>query len=173
MNPTVSRAQFPADPAEDEYFMRAALKLARQAAARGEVPVGAVVVKDGAVIGRGRNRVEARQDASQHAEMLALRQAARRLRSWRLEGCDLYVTLEPCAMCAGAAVWSRIRRIVFAAADAKAGACGSVLSVAGHPQLNHRPVLVSGVLAAESRQILQMFFRDLRERRSQKKNSPT
>jgi tRNA(adenine34) deaminase len=148
--------------------MQAALRLARKAASLGEVPVGAVVVKDGRVIGRGCNRVEAKQDASQHAEMLALRQATRKTHSWRLEGCDLYVTLEPCAMCAGAAVWSRIRRIVFAAADAKAGACGSVLTVAGHPKLNHRPVLVPGVLAEESRQLLQAFFRELRAQRPKK-----
>jgi tRNA(adenine34) deaminase len=151
--------------------MHLALRLARQAAAAGEVPVGAVVVKDGVVLGRGRNRVEARQDASQHAEMLALRQAARRLGSWRLEGCDLFVTLEPCAMCAGAAVWSRIRRIVYAAADPKAGACGSVLTVAGHPKLNHRPQLVPGVCGAEAREMLQAFFRNLRSTQAKKKNS--
>ena len=168
MNPTVSLARHLAPRGYDERFMQAALRLACKAAAGGEVPVGAVVVKDGKVIGRGCNRVEAKQDASQHAEMLALRQAARRLQSWRLADCDLYVTLEPCAMCAGAAVWSRIRRIVFAAADAKAGACGSVLTVAGHPRLNHCPELVSGVLASESRELLQAFFRKLRTRQIKK-----
>jgi tRNA(adenine34) deaminase len=171
MHPTASLTGHATPPARLEQFMHLALRLARQAASAGEVPVGAVVVKDGVVLGRGRNRVEARQDASQHAELLALRQAARRLHSWRLEGCDLYVTLEPCAMCAGAAVWSRIRRIVFAAADAKAGACGSVLSVAGHPKLNHRPQLVAGVLGDESRELLQAFFRELRARRSPLKSS--
>jgi len=168
MNPTVSLARHPAPENNDARFMRAALRLACKASSAGEVPVGAVVVRSGVILGRGCNRVEAKQDASQHAEMLALRQAARRLRSWRLEGCDLYVTLEPCAMCAGAAVWSRIRRIVYAAADAKAGACGSALLVAGHPKLNHHPELVSGVLAEESRELLQSFFRNLRARRQKK-----
>lgn len=146
----------------DEHFMAMALRLAHQAAARGEVPVGAVVVKNGVVLGRGYNRVEAKQDALQHAEIIALRQATRRLQQGRLTGCDLYVTLEPCAMCAGAIVWSRIKRVIFAATDPKAGACGTVLSVVGNLKLNHRSEIVSGILGDASRQVLQTFFKQLR-----------
>ncbi len=149
--------------------MRAALRLAQKAAALGEVPVGAVVVCEGRIVGRGHNRVETRNDATQHAEMLALRQAARCLNSWRLDGCDLIVTLEPCAMCAGASVWSRVRRIVYAASDPKAGACGTLLTVAGHPKLNHHPEIESGVLAEESRALLQSFFKSLRARKKPQK----
>ncbi len=149
--------------------MRIALRLAHKAAVCGEVPVGAVVVKDGRIIGQGHNRVETRQDALQHAELIAIRQASRRLKHWRLEGCELYVTLEPCAMCAGAIVWSRIQRVIFAAEDPKAGACGSLLTVAGHPKLNHRPEILSGVLAETSRQELQAFFKQLRSDQKERK----
>jgi len=147
---------------EDEKFMDLALAEAAKAGRSGEVPVGAVIVRDGQVLGRGRNQVEQKQDASRHAEMIAIRQAARRLKSWRLEQCDLYVTLEPCAMCAGAIVWSRIRRVVFGARDPKAGACGSVVDVVGNPRLNHRPAIREGVRQTECRQLLQEFFRGLR-----------
>lgn len=148
----------------DEYFVRAALREAEKALVSGEVPVGAVVVHKGRIIGRGHNRVESRQDATQHAELIAIRQAARRLGGWRLEDCTLYVTLEPCAMCAGAITWSRVARVVYAAADPKAGACGSVLSVLGHKRLNHRPRVTAGVLAIESSRLLKDFFRGLRKK---------
>ena len=146
-------------PATDKRFMRAALREAEKAFCAAEVPVGAVVVREGRIIGRGHNHTERRQDATQHAELLALRQAARKLGSWRLLDCDVYVTLEPCAMCAGAMVWSRVRRIVYGAADPKAGACGSVLKVAGNPKLNHRPLVSRGVLQDPSARLLRAFFR--------------
>ena len=149
---------------DDARFMRRALELARRAALRDEVPVGAVVVSRGRIVGRGSNRVEARRDAARHAEMAALAQAARRLGRWRLSGCTLYVTLEPCAMCAGAAVLSRIDRLVYAAADPKAGACGSVLDVPGQRRLNHRIEITRGVCAAEAVELLKAFFRAKRKK---------
>jgi tRNA(adenine34) deaminase len=150
--------------APDERFMAAALREAGKALTAHEVPVGAVVVRAGQIIGRGHNHTERRQDATQHAELIALRQAARALGSWRLLECELYVTLEPCAMCAGALVWSRVRRIVFGAFDPKAGACGSVLRVAGNPKLNHRPAVVSGVLQEPSARLLREFFQARRRK---------
>jgi tRNA(adenine34) deaminase len=153
--------------------MQQALREASQALQAGEVPVGAVVVHQGKIIGRGYNRVESRRDATQHAELIAIRQAARRRGGWRLEGCHLFVTLEPCAMCAGAITWSRVARVVYAAADPKAGACGSVLQVLGNPRLNHRPRIEAGLLALESSKLLQGFFRRLRRSRtSRQKASP-
>lgn len=144
---------------DDRRFMKMALRLAEQAASRGEVPVGAVVVHRGVVAGRGRNRVEHGQDASLHAEMAALRQASRRLGRWRLTGCTLYSTLEPCAMCAGAAVLFRIGRLVYAARDPKAGACGSVLDVAASRRLNHRIPVEAGLMGREAAKLLRDFFR--------------
>jgi tRNA(adenine34) deaminase len=158
-------------PRPDEYFMQQALREACQALQAGEVPVGAVVVHQGQIIGRGYNRVESRQDATQHAELIAIRQAARRQGGWRLEGCQLFVTLEPCAMCAGAITWSRVARVVYAAADPKAGACGSVLQVLGNPRLNHRPRIEAGLLALESSKLLQGFFRRLRRSRTNRKKT--
>jgi len=148
----------------DEKFMAVALREAQKAFRKGEVPVGAVVVRDGRIVGRGHNRVEEKNDASQHAEMIALRQAAKRQKSWRLEDSDLYVTLEPCAMCAGAIVWSRIRKVFYGACDPKAGACGSVVQVVGNPRLNHRPQVQAGLRQAESSQLLKLFFKQLRAR---------
>jgi tRNA(adenine34) deaminase len=142
--------------------MGLALRLARQAADKGEVPVGAVVVHQGRVAGRGRNRVEAGKNSALHAEMNALRQASRKLGGWRLAGCTLYVTLEPCAMCAGAMVLARIDRLVFAAADPKAGACGSVLNVIGERRLNHLIVVERGIMSQEAGQLLKDFFRQRR-----------
>ncbi len=153
--------------AQDEKYMRLALREAERAAREGEIPVGAVVVHKGRIVGRGHNRVEQRHDATQHAELIALRQAARRLGSWRLEDCHLFVTLEPCAMCAGAITWSRVERVVYAAADPKAGACGSVLSVLGNPRLNHRPLIKGGPLARESGELLKAFFMTLRKRKAE------
>ena len=146
-----------------EEYMRQALDLARQAAACGEVPVGCVIVKDGRVIGRGRNRREERQAAWSHAEMEAMAQANRALGTWRLDGCTLYVTLEPCPMCAGAIINSRIRRVVYGAADTKAGCCGSVTDLFAMP-FNHHPVVEQGLRAEEAQELLQAFFKDLRAR---------
>ncbi|MBI3045391.1 MAG: tRNA adenosine(34) deaminase TadA [Betaproteobacteria bacterium] len=142
----------------DEFFMREALALAREAAAAGEVPVGAVVVKDGAVIGRGFNQPISSNDPSAHAEMVALREAAARLRNYRLNDCDLFVTLEPCVMCAGAMLHARINRVVYGAADPKTGACGSVIDLFAERRLNHHATVAGGLLAEEAGQLLQNFF---------------
>ncbi|MGZ4615549.1 MAG: tRNA adenosine(34) deaminase TadA [Actinomycetes bacterium] len=143
--------------------MREALAEARAALATSDVPIGAVVVgADGAVLGRGRNRREADADPTAHAEVVALREAARRRGEWRLEGCTLVVTLEPCTMCAGATVLSRVDRLVFAAFDDKAGAVGSLWDVVRDRRLNHRPEVVSGVLADESAALLRDFFAEHR-----------
>jgi len=139
-----------------------ALELAGEAAARGEVPVGAVVVLDGRIVGRGANRTEAHQDPTAHAEMLALREAAGRLGSWRLTGATLYVTLEPCAMCAGACVLARIDRLVYGADDPKAGMCGSLENLVEDPRLNHRIEVVRGVSAQDAGELLRGFFRGRR-----------
>ncbi|MBR4941583.1 MAG: tRNA adenosine(34) deaminase TadA [Clostridia bacterium] len=149
----------------DEKFMGAALSLARRAAAEGEVPVGCVVVRKGEIVGRGRNRRENGKCATAHAELRAIENACRRLGGWRLWECELYVTLEPCPMCAGAIVNSRIRRVVYGASDPKAGAAGSVLNLFEYP-LNHKPELVAGVLEEECAAELKKFFAELRERRS-------
>jgi tRNA(adenine34) deaminase len=143
----------------DERWMRAALDEARAAVAHGDVPIGAVVVRHDQVIGRGRNERERREDPTAHAEVLALREAAAALGSWRVLDCTLYVTLEPCAMCAGAIVLARVPRVVYACTDPKAGAAGSVLDVLAQPQLNHRPEVVGGVLADEASALLRTFFR--------------
>ena len=142
----------------DEHFMRLALREAERALEHEDVPVGAVVVRDGEVAGLGRNERELRQDPTAHAELLAIRQAARAVGSWRLLDCVLYVTLEPCAMCAGAIVLARIPRVIFGASDPKAGAAGSVLDILGQPRLNHRPEVASGLLGAEAATLLQEFF---------------
>ncbi len=142
--------------------MREALAEARAAAEAGEVPVGAVVVKDGAVIGRGRNAPVQSHDPTQHAEVAALRDAARRLGNYRLDGCTLYVTLEPCAMCSGAVLHARLARVVFGAPDAKTGVAGSVLDLFAEPRLNHQTVVQGGVLAGECAALLQGFFSERR-----------
>lgn len=138
--------------------MRVALALAGQGAAAGEVPVGAVVVKDGEVIGRGYNRPIATADPSAHAEIVALREAAARLGNYRLPGCELYVTLEPCAMCVGAMLHARLARVVFGAADPKTGACGGAVALASEPKLNHQTRFAGGVLADECSTLLKRFF---------------
>ena len=143
----------------DELYLTEALAQARAAELAGEVPVGAVIVRDGVVLARGTNRVIRDSDPTAHAEIVALRLAARALGNYRLEACDLYTTLEPCSMCAGAILHARIRRLVFAAPDPKAGACGTVLTVLNHPRLNHRVEVVSGLLASESSVLLTSFFR--------------
>jgi tRNA(adenine34) deaminase len=143
---------------DDEAGMRAALREAHASLAGDEVPVGCVVVHDGMIVGRGHNQVEALQDATAHAEILAIGAASNALQSWRLTGCTLYVTLEPCAMCAGAIVLARLGRLVYGATDPKAGACGSVLDVIGEKRLNHRVPVTHGVLAGECGEILREFF---------------
>jgi tRNA(adenine34) deaminase len=147
---------------DDERFMRQALDLARQAAAAGEVPVGCVIVRDGAVVATGFNSPIARRDPTSHAEMEALRAAGLALGNYRLTGCTLYVTLEPCAMCTGAMVHARIARLVYGATDPKAGAAGSVFDLARSPSLNHRMDVTGEVLAGECRDLLQGFFRERR-----------
>ena len=142
----------------DEHFMRVALREAGRAGEHDDVPVGAVVVHEGEVAGVGHNERELRADPTAHAEVLAIREAAQALGSWRLLDCVLYITLEPCAMCAGAIVLARIPRVIFAASDPKAGAAGSVLDVLAEPRLNHRPEVASGLLAGESAALLQAFF---------------
>jgi tRNA(adenine34) deaminase len=146
----------------DATWMAEALVEARKAAAEGEVPIGAVVVYDGRVIGRGRNAREARRDPTAHAEMLALQEAARSLDRWRLTGATVYATLEPCPMCAGALVNARVDRLVYAVPDPKAGAAGTLFDVPRDPRLNHRVEVVSGVMAAECGELLSSFFRSRR-----------
>jgi tRNA(adenine34) deaminase len=144
-------------------FMAAALAEAGAAASRNEVPVAALVVQGGKVLATASNRTVADQDPTGHAEVLALRHAAAVLGKWRLEGCTLYVTLEPCAMCAGALVLSRVERVVFGAWDPKAGMAGSVVDLLRHPRLNHRPQVLGGVLSAECGDLLERFFAERRE----------
>jgi tRNA(adenine34) deaminase len=148
---------------DDESGMRAALREAQESLRRDEVPVGCVVVHDGIVIGRGHNQVEALQDATAHAEVLAIGAASNALGSWRLGDCTLYVTLEPCSMCAGAIVLARLGRLVYGATDPKAGACGSVLDVVGERRLNHHVPVTHGVLAGECGELLREFFRRKRK----------
>jgi len=144
--------------ARDEHFMRLALREAERASEHEDVPIGAVVVRDGEVIGAAGNERELRGDPTAHAEILALREAATRLGGWRVADSVLYVTLEPCAMCAGAIVLARVPRVVFGTHDPKAGAAGSVLDVLGEPRLNHRPQVGGGLLALESAALLESFF---------------
>jgi len=151
-------------PGTDHQFMLRALRLARGAARRGEVPVGAVVVSGGLVVGAASNRVERSQDAAAHAELLALRQAAHRLGSWRLAGAVIYSTLEPCPMCAGALLLARVERVVYGADDPKKGAFRSVYDVLGHRAGNHHLQVTPGCEAEAAAKLLQTFFRELRSR---------
>src|SRR5437660_12444619 len=151
----------------DEAFMREALRQAQKAYEVDEVPVGAVVVRAGKVIGRAYNQVEMLKDATAHAEMLALTQAEAAVGDWRLTDCDLFVTKEPCIMCAGALVYARVRRVIFGCADERAGAAGSILNVLQMPTLNHRCDISSGVLQNECAAILQDFFKQTRKPRGQ------
>ena len=150
------------EPLPDEYFMREALRQAEKAYATAEVPVGAVVVRQGKIIARAHNQVELLKDATAHAEMLALTEAEAAVGDWRLTDCDLYVTKEPCAMCAGAVVHTRIRRVIFGCPDPSAGAAGS-MNLLQMPTLNHRCAITSGVLQKECAAMLQDFFRKRRE----------
>ena len=148
----------------NEAFMNEALALAREAAAEGEVPVGAVIVKGDRIVGRGRNRREADKNALAHAEIEAINEACNTLGGWRLHGCELYVTLEPCPMCAGAIVNARLDRVIYGARDPKAGSCGSVVDLFSYPY-NHHPECISGVMEAECAAELSAFFARLREKR--------
>lgn len=148
---------------QPRYYMGIALEEAQKAFEKGEVPVGAVVVKGGSVIGRGHNLVESAKDPTAHAEILAIRQAAEFLGGWRLAGCDLYVTVEPCAMCAGAVVLARISRLFIGTPDPKAGACFSVNHLVTDPRLNHQVELIAGILEEECKQLMRTFFRQLRK----------
>jgi len=150
---------------DDNYWMGKALSLALKAEASGEVPIGAVIVKDSMIIGKGFNQRELKNDPSAHAEMIAIRQAARRLKAWRLTGATLYVTLEPCPMCIGAVLLARIERVVFGCFDPKAGAAGSLYNLAEDSRFNHRAALTSGVRGKECSDILSNFFRELRRRK--------
>lgn len=147
---------------DDEAYMRTALELAARARRTGEVPVGAVLVRDDVIIGRGCNQPISRSDPTAHAEILAMRDAAQHLGNYRLNGCTLYVTLEPCVMCAGAIMHSRIARIVYGAADPKSGACGSVVDLFADSRLNHHAAVSRGVLAADAAKLLQEFFAERR-----------
>jgi len=147
---------------DNARYMGEALVLARAAQARGEVPVGAIVVRDGAIIGRGGNAPIAANDPTAHAEIAALRAAAQALGNYRLPGCSLYVTLEPCTMCVGAILHARIARLVYGARDPKAGACGSVVDLLGEPRLNHHATVEGGVLADECGKLLSDFFAGIR-----------
>jgi tRNA(adenine34) deaminase len=149
-------------PADDERFMRAALAEAAEAALLGDVPIGAVVLHGGRIIARGQNRREVDRDPTAHAELLALRQAARHLGGWRLAGCTLYVTLEPCAMCAGALLQARVDRLVYGAADPKGGGAGGVVDLLHGMRFNHTVQVTAGVCEAECRDILRRFFAELR-----------
>lgn len=144
---------------QDFFFMQAAIDLAHDAASLGEVPVGALIVKDGQIIGRGYNRPIEHHDPTAHAEIMAIRDAAKHLSNYRLVDCTLYVTLEPCAMCAGAIQHARIARLVYGAADPKTGACGSVVDLMSEPKLNHHTQVTSGVLAEDCGHLLSNFFK--------------
>ena len=150
---------------DDAYWMGKAIAQARKAQEIGEVPIGAVVVKDGVVIAAGHNLRESRQDPAAHAELIAIRKAARKLANWRLTGATLYVTLEPCTMCMGAVILSRLDRIVFGSHDPKGGAAGSLYDLSCDPRLNHRVLVTSGVRGEETSALLSAFFADLRARK--------
>ncbi|MBN2908207.1 tRNA adenosine(34) deaminase TadA [Polycladomyces sp. WAk] len=151
--------------AEYEKWMKAAIEEAEKAWKIGEVPIGAVIVRNGEIIGRGHNLRETAKDPTLHAEMIAIRQAAERLGGWRLIGCSLYVTLEPCPMCAGAIVQSRIEKVVFGASDPKAGCAGTLMNLLEDERFNHQAEVIPGVMAEQCGSLLTHFFRDLRERR--------
>ena len=156
---------------DDEKYMRIALEEAALAAEAGEIPIGAVIVRGGEVIGRGRNSTETDKDPTCHAEMKAIREASKTLGGWRLPGCSMYVTTEPCAMCAGAIVLARVERLYIGTMDPKAGACGSLRNVVNDERLNHRVEVTCGVLQNECEALLKNFFRELRKRKSKKNTS--
>lgn len=150
---------------EDNNFMEEALKEAKKAYDKDEVPVGAVIVKNGKIIARGHNVKELKKDTTKHAEIIAIQKASKKLKSWRLENCTLYVTLEPCAMCTGAMIQARIEKVVIGTMDEKTGACGSVLNLLEDYKFNHTVRIEKGVMENECKQILQQFFKELREKK--------
>lgn len=151
---------------DDEKYMSMAIKEARKAYNKDEVPVGAVIVKDGKIIAKGYNIKESKQDTTKHAEIIAIQKASKNLKTWRLSGCTMYVTLEPCTMCAGALIQSRLDRVVIGAMDEKTGACGSILNVLKDYKFNHTVELTTGVLEQECKEILQNFFKELRKHKA-------
>lgn len=160
------------DLTSDLYLMGQAMRQAQAAYLAEEVPIGAVIVHEGRVIGRAHNQVETLHDATAHAEMLALTQAQAALEDWRLTDCDLYVTKEPCPMCAGAIVHCRIRRVIFGCGDEKGGACGGFINLLQQPTLNHQSEVTQGVLGEESKMLIQTFFAEAREKKKKKPKSP-
>jgi tRNA(adenine34) deaminase len=161
--PAIGDLQLSSDhPTSDELWMEEALRSAQRALEAGEVPVGAIVIYQGRIVGRGSNRNIADNDPTAHAEIVALREAGKNLGNHRLSDCDLFATIEPCAMCAGALIHARIRRLIYGADDVKAGAVHSVLNVINHPGANHQMAVRGGILAGRSAEILQQFFRDRR-----------
>lgn len=152
----------------DEYYMKEALVQAQKAYKKLEVPVGAVIVKDGTIIARAYNQKENKNDTTNHAEILAIKKASKKLKSWRLSGCKMYVTLEPCSMCAGALIQSRISKIYIGAMDEKTGACGSVLNLLEDYKFNHQVEIEKGVLKKECENILKQFFKELRQKKAKK-----
>ena len=150
---------------EDEKFMKIALKEAQKAYNEEEIPVGAIIVKDGKVIAKAHNQKEAKCDTTKHAEITAIQKASKKLASWRLEGCTMYVTLEPCTMCIGATINARIKTLVYATPDEKTGACGSVLNIQEQYKFNHIVEIKKGVLEEESKKLIQTFFKELRKKK--------
>ena len=164
-SPTLENNEMRATEYTDEYYMQQAIEEAKKAYAVGEIPIGAVLVHEGTIISRHHNRRELDHDATAHAEVLVIREANQLLDRWRLTGCTLYVTIEPCPMCAGAIINSRIDRVVYGASDYKGGAVESLFNVLSHPGLNHEPELASGVLGDECSQIMKDFFKERRKTR--------
>ena len=164
-SPTLENNEMRATEYTDEYYMQQAIEEAKKAYAVGEIPIGAVLVHEGTIISRHHNRRELDHDATAHAEVLVIREANQLLDRWRLTGCTLYVTIEPCPMCAGAIINSRIDRVVYGASDYKGGAVESLFNVLSHPGLNHEPGLASGVLGDECSQIMKDFFKERRKTR--------
>lgn len=148
-------------------FMIEALLEAKKAAELGEVPVGAIIERDGVIVGRGHNLTETLKDPTAHAEMIAIREAAKTLGGWRLIGCNMYVTCEPCSMCAGAMVWARIKKVYIGTMDPKGGACGSVLNIPQEPRLNHQIEIETGLMQEECAEIMKKFFKELRTKKSE------
>lgn len=148
-------------------FMNEALSEAKKAAELGEVPIGAVIERDGIIIGRGHNLTETTKDPTAHAEMIAIREAAKKLGGWRLTGCNMYVTCEPCSMCAGAMVWARIKKVYIGTMDPKGGACGSVFNILSEERLNHQVETETGIMQEECSAIMKKFFKELRTKKSE------
>lgn len=154
---------------EPEYYMREALVQAQKAYKKGEVPVGAVIVQNGIIIAKAYNQKEYKNDTTNHAEILAIKKASKKLKSWRLSDCEMYVTLEPCSMCAGALIQSRVSKVYIGAMDEKTGACGSVLNLLSDYKFNHTVQIENNILKTECELILKKFFKELREKKSEKK----